>query len=185
MEWLQQLQQYIPTTEQEQADKEIFLQCANTYSDILTRENKIAHLTCSGFIMNAARDHVLFIHHNIYNAWGWTGGHADGETDFLQVALREATEETGVTAIQPITENIISIENIPVVGHMKKGKYVPAHLHLNVTFALQAPEDAALTIAPEENSAVAWIPVDQIASICNEEYMIPIYEKIIHKIQQL
>ena len=33
------------------------------------------------------------VYHNIYNSWSWLGGHADGETDLLAVALREVKEE--------------------------------------------------------------------------------------------
>lgn len=184
MNWIEQLAAYKPANEQEAQDQHVMVESAKT-QNLLTRDNEVAHMTCSGFIMNAARDHVLFIHHNIYNAWGWTGGHADGDDNFLRVAIREAIEETGVEAITPITENIISLEIIPVFGHMKRGNYVSAHLHFNVTFALQAREDAALIVRPDENSAVAWVPVDQIATIVNEPFMIPIYEKIIAAIQKL
>lgn len=184
MDWIEQIRRYTPKNEQEQADQQLMLQLAST-QPLLTRDNLLAHMTCSGFIMNAARDHVLFIHHNIYNAWGWTGGHADGDANFLRVAMREAVEETGVTAITPISEKIVSLEILPVAGHMKRGQYVSSHVHLNVTFALQAPEDAALVVRPDENSAVAWIPVADIDTVVNEDSMIPIYKKIIHAIHTL
>ena len=60
----------------------------NKNDDVLVRDNEIAHITSSGFIVNKLRTKVLMIHHNIYNSWGWTGGHADGDEDLLYVAMK-------------------------------------------------------------------------------------------------
>ena len=79
----------------------------------------------------------LMAYHNIYDSWAWTGGHADGEADFLKVAIREAMEETGITRVTPVTEDIFSLEVLTVDGHEKKGAYVSSHLHLNVTYLLE------------------------------------------------
>ena len=185
MNWIKQIEQYTPWNEQEQKDQQSILTCVRTFDDVLTRDNEVAHITCSGFVMNKARDHVLMIHHNIYNAWGWTGGHADGETDFLQVALREVEEETGVMNLQPVTPDIISLDVLTVVGHMKKGVFISPHLHLNVSYLIEAGEDEQLTVKLDENSGVKWIPVNEIANVCNEPHMIPLYEKIISKVHQL
>ena len=60
-------------------------------------------MTASGFIVNEARNKTLMVHHNIYNSWSWTGGHADGDSDLLAVALREAREETGIVNVTPLS----------------------------------------------------------------------------------
>lgn len=183
--WQQNIHTYEPLTEQEAADKQVILNAMQVFDDVLTRGNKVAHFTCSGFVMNTARTHVLMIHHNIYHAWGWTGGHADGEHDFLAVARREIVEETGVSDVTILSEQIVSLDVLPVHGHMKKGAYVTAHLHFNVTYAFEAAEDAVLTVNEEENSGVAWIAVEAIAAMCNEPHMIPIYEKLVARVQQI
>lgn len=183
--WQQQIHTYEPLSEQEVADQNVILTAFQTFEDLLTRENKLAHFTCSGFVMNPARTHVLMIHHNIYNAWGWTGGHADGEADFLAVAKREIIEETGVADVQVLSQNIISLDVLPVHGHVKKGAYVTPHLHFNVTYAFEAADDAVLTVNEEENSGVAWIAVEDVAVVCNEAHMIPIYEKLVGRVKQL
>ena len=97
--------------------------------NILTRENEFAHFTSSGFILNENKDKVLMIYHNLYNSWAWTGGHADGEEDLLKVAIKEAKEETGVVNIQPLSTQIMSLDILPVWGHMKK---VPMLAHINI-----------------------------------------------------
>ena len=83
MEWVKQIERYNPINEQEKKDKEIILDFINKNDNVLFRDNEIAHITSSGFIVNKSRNKTLMIHHNIYNSWGWTGGHADGNSDLI------------------------------------------------------------------------------------------------------
>ena len=182
--WKQQFQHYKPFNEQEEADLRVINRCIEMFDDVLTRDNEIAHFTASGFVVNASRDKVLMVHHNIYNSWGWTGGHADGESDFLQVAVREALEETGVEA-KPVSTDIFSIDVLQVLAHVKKGKYVTPHIHLNITYLLEASESANLTVAEEENSGVEWIAFDDVLNRVAEEHMHPVYTKLMQKVKEL
>ena len=75
MNYYEEILEYLPKNEQEVKDKELILDVMEKYEDILTRKNIVAHLTASGFIINREKTKVLMIHHNIYNSWGWTGGH--------------------------------------------------------------------------------------------------------------
>ena len=96
--YVDEIRAYTPQNEQEAADQRLILEYIRLFPDnILTRDNEIAHLSSSGFVVNADGTRVLMAHHNIYRVWAWTGGHADGEGDLLSVALREAREETGLT----------------------------------------------------------------------------------------
>ena len=174
----------MPFNEQEEADLRVISRCIETFDDVLTRDNEIAHFTSSGFVVNKARTKVLMIHHNIYHSWGWTGGHADGESDFLQVAIREALEETGVHTT-PVSTDIFSIDVLQVLAHVKKGKYVTPHIHLNVTYLLEASEEESLTIAEEENSGVEWIPFEDVLHRVAEEHMRPVYAKLMEKAKQM
>lgn len=181
----QQLFEYQPYNEQEKRDKDVMLSLLATEEDIFTRENQTAHFTASAWLMNKKRDKVLMIYHNIYNSWAWTGGHADGDTDLLAVAVREAQEETGVTDIRPVSENIFSIEILTVDGHEKRGAYVPSHLHLNVTYLLEADEEEVLRVKPDENSGVKWFSPDEALRACTEPWMIArVYTKLNEKLKQ-
>lgn len=125
------------------------------------------------------------VYHNIYHAWSWTGGHADGEQNLLSVAMREAMEETGVTNIYPVKEDIFSIEILTVDGHIKKGSYVPSHLHLNVTYLLEADEHEVLRIKPDENSGVKWFALEEALRECAEPWMVEwVYRKLNEKLQK-
>ena len=184
MNWIEDIKNYKPYNEQEAKDKDLILKCINLHDDILTRENTIAHITSSGYIVNKSRTKVLMIYHNIYKSWAWTGGHADGDADLHYVAQKEVMEESGLTHVKFLLDEPFSIEILSVDGHMKKGHYVSTHLHLNVTYLMEADPKDAVQNRPEENSAVAWIRVDQIAEKSTEPWFVEhVYAKLCEKMQ--
>ena len=184
MSLLEQLKAYAPYNEQEANDKAVMIKLLEKERDIFTRENEVAHFTASSWLVNKEHTKVLMIYHNIYHSWSWTGGHADGDTDLLAVAMREAMEETGVKTITPVSKDLFSIEILTVDGHIKRGKYVPSHLHLNVTYLLEADEAEVLHIKQDENSGVAWFTLEEALEKCSEPWMIEwIYKKLNEKLR--
>ena len=178
----QQIADYKPYNEQEAHDQAVMRQLLATQPDLFTRENQVAHMTASSWLLN---DKVLMIYHNIYHSWAWTGGHADGDRDLLAVAKREAMEETGVTEIRTISEDIFSLEILTVDGHEKRGVYVPSHLHLNVSYLLEADEEEVLRIKPDENSGVRWFSLEEALAACSEPWMIErVYKKLNAKVRE-
>ena len=170
---------YTPKCEQERRDREIMLRFMAENDDAFLRENEIAHFTASSWIVSEDFKKTLMVYHNIFNSWSWTGGHADGERDLLAVALREAKEETGVEHIRPHSGEIISLETITVDGHEKRGRYVPSHLHLNVTYLLIADENDALRVKADENKGVSWFGLDEALEKCTEPWMTErVYKKL-------
>ena len=176
---IEQIRAYHPVNEQEERDKELILHCLNTEKDIFTRENRIAHMTASAWVVNRSRTKVLMVYHNIYHSWSWLGGHADGEENLLKVALKEVREESGILHVEPVCKEICSLEVLTVDGHIKKGAYVSSHLHLNVTYLLQADDTDTLHIKEDENSNVAWFsPEDAIAASSEPWFREHIYRKL-------
>lgn len=182
MDLKKMLEKYVPYNEQEENDKEMMLQYIDTFEDVLTRENRMCHFTASSWIVNKERTKVLMIYHKIYDSWAWTGGHCDGDSDMLHVALKEATEETGVENFKVLSDGIFGIEIVSVDGHIKRGKYVPTHLHLNISYLLEADEHEVLRIKEDENSGVKWINIDEVNNVISEPKMEPIYSKMNKKI---
>lgn len=179
----EQIRSYQPMNEQEERDKELILHCLETEKDIFTRENRLAHMTASAWIVNPERTKVLMAYHNIYHSWSWLGGHADGETDLLKVALKEAREESGIYHVKPVSEKIYSLEVLTVDGHVKRGEYVSSHLHLNVTYLLQAEETDVLHIKEDENSNVGWFSLeDAVAASTEPWFQEHIYRKLNEKL---
>lgn len=177
----EKIKSFSPLCLQEEKDKELFLEFIVNNESCLLRDNEAGHITVSAWIVNENRDKVLFCYHNIYDSWSWVGGHADGEENLLSVALKEAREETGVTA-KPVSDMIFSLEILPVAEHFRKGKRVSAHTHYNVTFLVEADENAVLSENLEENSGVMWIKKEDIPYKSSEAWMIEnVYKKLIER----
>ena len=178
-----EIEKYIPVNEQEEYDKKIMLDFIKKNPNCLTRENEIAHFTTSIWTVNKERTKTLMVYHNIYDSWSWIGGHADGEEDLASVALRELKEETGVENASLVSKDIFSLEILTVDGHMKKDKYVPGHLHLNVTYLAEANEDQMLMINEEENKDVKWFAFEDALKASSEPWFVErIYKKLISKL---
>ena len=114
MSIVDEIKSYAPCCEQEARDKAVILDFLGNHTDAFFRSNLIAHMTASSWIVNPARTKVVMVYHRIYDSWSWSGGHADGETDLLSVALREAREETGLRHVRAISPEIFSLEALTV-----------------------------------------------------------------------
>ena len=179
---IRQIENYPPFNEQEEKDKALILGWIRNNENAFSRENTVAHITASAWVVNKDRSKVLMVYHNIYNSWSWLGGHADGETDLLAVALREVKEEAGISHVCPVSEEIFSLESLTVDGHVKKGKYVSSHLHLNVTYLLEADFEEAVSIKADENSGVAWFSPEEALKKSTEPWFVEhVYSKLIEK----
>ena len=186
MEALRQLlRQFEPACEAETDARNKLLQDLQTRRKELFYRTATPHLTASLWVMDAACRQVLMVHHNIYNSFSWTGGHADGETDLLAVAVREAEEESGVQQLILPTAQLLSLEVLPVIAHVRRGEPVAAHQHYCAVFAAFADPTLPLQHRPEENSAARWLPADQLADYVTETAMLPLYAKLSKRMHQL
>lgn len=182
----EEIENYRPFNEQEKRDKKVILDFIDANSDAFLRSNLIAHMTASAWIVNPLRTKTLLVYHRLFDSWSWTGGHADGEEDLLAVALREVREETGVKNPRPVSEDIYSLEVLTVDDHEKHGEYVPSHLHMNVTYLLEAEENETLHICREENSGVAWFSLEEALAASTEPWFVErIYKKLNEKLKRI
>ena len=183
---IEQLQAFVPFNEQEQRDRALIMDCLRDVPDIFQRQNRMAHMTASAWVTNPARNRILMAYHHIYDAWSWLGGHADGDEDLLRVALREVQEESGLVAVRPLLQTPFSLESLTVDGHEKHGAYVSSHLHLNITYLLEADDRLPLAVKPDENSAVRWFGLDEAVSASSEKWFRErIYTKLNAKLRAL
>ena len=84
--------------------------------------------------------------------------------------------------IHPVSEDIFSIESLTVDGHFKKGRYVSSHLHLNITFLMEADSEEAVSIKVDENSGVAWFAPKEALQKSTEPWFVEhVYTKLINK----
>lgn len=180
MNYIDDIRSFTPLCEQEEADKPLMLAAAlRDPVGILTRESALMHMTASSMTVSGDRERVLMAYHNIYKSWAWTGGHADGEDDMLTVALREAREETGIEHLSVLSERPVSLEILHVPPHVKRGKFVSAHLHFNLTYAFVGDADDRISVKPDENARVGWLPINGLDEFVSEKEMLVIYRKIL------
>ena len=186
MDFSIQIQAYQPKTPDETETKAALLKAlAERGERLYTRESADLHLTASAMILDPSMEQALMVFHNIYQSYSWTGGHADGAQDLLATAIREAKEETGVTQIYPLSGGILSLDSLDVIPHQKHGRPVPAHKHFTVSYGLIAPLGQTLSVRPEENSAVTWLPADRLPDYCTEAHMWPLYAKLLRRMRAL
>ncbi|MBR3349567.1 MAG: NUDIX hydrolase [Solobacterium sp.] len=186
MKLIEELERYVPYNEQEEKDRQLILHLLRTNDDIFKRENTTAHMTASAWVVSSDHKKVLMAYHNLYDSWAWLGGHCDGETDLLSTALREVREESGLKHVRPYSTDIFSLEVLTVDGHVKKGEYVSSHLHLNVTYLLEAYGQDEIHNKPDENKAVGWFDPQEVYVKSSEPWFVEhIYRKLNEKMAAL
>jgi 8-oxo-dGTP pyrophosphatase MutT (NUDIX family) len=120
----------------EAARKRIQAFCAK-HSDALHRSCLEGHLTGSALVVDPQRKQALLLHHAKLDRWLQPGGHADGDGNLAAVALKEASEETGIPGLRVVSPAIdIDVHHIPARGDE------PEHLHLDLRFLVLAPAGA-------------------------------------------
>lgn len=184
-----QIERYFPFNEQEERDKALILahireaqrSGAKAQDDLWGRGDP-AHMTASAWVVSPDRARALMAYHNIYQSWSWLGGHADGSYDLAAVALREVREESGLSTASLTYPEILSLEILCVDGHEKRGTYVSSHLHLNVTYLVEADPTEPLCIKPDENSNLGWMTPEEALARSTEPWFVErIYRKLVEK----
>ena len=158
----------------EESMRQQIIKFVEDHTDCFERSSKIGHITGSAFIVNPRQTHTLLTHHRQLEKWLQLGGHSDGDPDTLNVALREAEEESGLKGIVAVSENIFDVDVHPIPE--RKGE--PAHFHYDVRFLFQA-EDTAPLIVSSESKDLAWIPLERITDYTTEESVLRMARKIV------
>lgn len=149
------LQQYQPASTEEQFQKQLMLEFLDTCSDCFERSCPVGHFTASSWIVNSTGTQCLLLHHAKFDQWLQLGGHCDGDSDVLNVAIKEAQEESGILNFVPLSENIFDID----MHLIPQYKDVPPHYHYDVRFLLQAEPNAVIN-RNNESKDVRWFDLD-------------------------
>ena len=113
------------------------------------------HMTGSGLLISADGKRVLMNHHKFLDMWICFGGHADGEKDILNVALREVIEESGIDDIEPVTNGIFSVDVHGIPFNAKKNE--PAHKHFDVRYLFRVRNVSNENFAEsDESQSLRW-----------------------------
>jgi len=142
------------------------------------RHCRPGHITASAWVLSYDQSRCVLIHHRKLGRWLQPGGHADGDSDVVAVALREVQEETGLLVEshdnhQPLD---IDVHRIPArVG--PTGKIIEdAHDHHDIRFLFQAVADQQLTLSEESND-VRWFTHQDVLAVTDEESVLRMLRK--------
>ena len=151
------LQKYAERHPEQKITADKMLDFVRSAPHCFERSHAAGHMTGSAWLLNPAGDKALLtLHHNLQR-WMQTGGHADGDPDTLRVALKEAEEESGITGIVPISEEIFDIDIHLIPARPAKGE--PAHYHYDVRYLLRAPHEQ-YAISHESDDLAWWSSED-------------------------
>jgi len=127
------------------------------HADAFERELTIGHFTGSAWLVSADGSRVLLTHHRKLNLWLQLGGHADGDTDLMSVALREAEEESGLDGLI-VEPEVFDLDRhrIPARGDD------PEHWHYDVRYVVRAGANEAFVVS-DESHALAWREIVEVA----------------------
>ena len=155
-ELLQLLKQYHPRFMDELAFVSRSIDYVEQSEDCFYRELYPAHVTGSAWVVNPDRSRVLMMHHKKLDQWFQPGGHADGDSDIIRVALKETEEETGIDAahINLVDGSIfdVDIHTIAPYGN------VPQHEHIDIRFLIEIDDSLAVP-GNDESHEILWIDV--------------------------
>jgi 8-oxo-dGTP pyrophosphatase MutT (NUDIX family) len=169
----QLLAAYHPDDKSEQEYKKIILEFLSHYpNNAFERSLEVGHITASCWLVNKDNTKALLTHHKKLDKWFQLGGHCDGDTDVLAVAIKEAQEESGIMNIKPVQQGIFDID-VHLIPETKKEK---AHYHYDVRFLLQVMDDEDFAVS-EESHSLAWIDKKRENLPTHEWSVVRMFEK--------
>lgn len=170
---LELLAKHQPSTTEETRFKQQMIEFIKQNSDCFERTLLIGHVTGSAWIVDKSRRFTLLTHHRKLDKWFQTGGHCDGDADVLNVALKEAQEETGLTDIHVISPDIFDID----IHEIPERKGIPTHLHYDVRFLFEADMNEPLIVS-SESSDLAWIARSKVSELNDSESIMRMVGKV-------
>ncbi|MDQ0751170.1 8-oxo-dGTP pyrophosphatase MutT (NUDIX family) [Streptomyces africanus] len=150
------LKEYEDQTDLRQA----YLDHLAQHPDGLWKACHAGHITASALVIDAEAGRVLLTLHRKLRMWLQMGGHCEpGDSSLAGAALREATEESGVSGLSLLPGGPVRLDRHPIPP--------PCHCHFDVQYAVLAPPDAAHVIS-DESLDVRWFGYDEVAEVADE-----------------
>jgi len=157
---------------EENSTAQDFLDFVESDEVLQGKENTKRHITASTWILNQSSTKALLCHHRKLNIWVQLGGHTDPDEDWVDAALREAYEESGLRSLRLASPSLYDLD----IHEIPQRPTEAAHLHYDIRFLVYADENEPLVVS-EESTALAWVPLDKISDWTTERSQIRMVKK--------
>ena len=170
------LRDYEPATLEEARARDEIMEFVREHHDCFLRELLVGHITGSAWVVDKTLSRVLLTHHRKLDKWLQLGGHCDGENDVLQVAIREAVEESGIFDIVPFSSDIFDVDIHAIPERATAAAVEPAHVHYDVRFILVADDETPPKVSDESHD-LRWLSLDEVPRLTQEESILRMVAK--------
>ncbi|MFJ1999305.1 NUDIX hydrolase [Streptomyces chartreusis] len=138
-----------------------YLEHLETHPDGMWKACGDGHITASALVIDPTRGRVLLTLHKKLRMWLQMGGHCEPADETLAAAaLREATEESGVTGLSLLPGGPVRLDR----------HHTPCAWHLDVQYAALAPAGAVEAIS-DESLDLRWFAYDEVADVADESVL--------------
>ena len=148
------------------------------HPEALDRTCRPGHLTGSALVADPADRRILLMFHSKLERWLQPGGHADGDGDLARVALREATEETGIAGLQ------ISEPPVDLDIHLVKPPAEDPHEHHDVRYLVVAPPGAE-AVGNHESREIRWVDAGELPGMGVDPGLVRLAERALIRLAAL
>ena len=148
------------------------------HPEALDRTYRPGHLTGSALVADPADHRILLMFHSKLERWLQPGGHADGDGDLARVALREATEETGIAGLQ------ISEPPVDLAVHLVEPPAEDPHEHHDVRYLVVAPPGAE-AVGNHESREIRWVDAAELPGMGVDRGLVRLAERALIRLAAL
>lgn len=135
----------------------LFVALLDDAGNPFVRERRSGHFTGSAWLVDASGTRVLLTHHRKLDRWLQLGGHADGDCDLAQVALREAEEESGLDGLM-LEREVFDLDRHWIPDRAAE----PGHWHYDVRHVVRAGTNDRYVVGDESHD-LAWRDITEMA----------------------
>ncbi|WP_416982374.1 NUDIX hydrolase [Streptomyces sp. T028] len=144
--------------EDQQDLRQTYLDHLNDHPDGMWKDCAAGHITASALVIDPEGERVLLTLHKKLRMWLQMGGHCERDDSTLaDAALREATEESGITSLRLLQSGPVRLDR----------HHTPCAWHLDVQYAAVAPPAAVAAIS-DESLDLRWFAYGEVAGVADD-----------------